>query len=59
MLPLSKDALLFLYAENKVAMLKKINGEPALSLENKETEEELMSDIAFYIPKGKEDFEVI
>lgn len=59
MLPLSKDALLFLYAENKVAMLKKINGEPALSLENKETEEELMLDIAFYIPKGKEDFEVI
>ena len=57
--PVSKEAVMFLYANNKVAMLKKSNGEPALYLENTETEEELMLDISFYIPEGKEDFEII
>lgn len=54
-----ENSLMILGGHNKIAMLKKPNGEPALSLENKETEEELMSDISFYIPEGKEDFEVI
>ena len=57
--PVSKDAVMFLYANNKVAALKKPNGEPALYLENTETEEELMLDISFYIPEWKEEFEVI
>jgi len=55
----SKDAVMFLYANNKVAVLKKPNGESALYLENTETQEELMLDISFYIPEGKEEFEVI
>lgn len=57
--PVSKEAVMFLYANNKVAMLKKPNGEPALYLENKKTEEELMLDVSFYIPLGKEEFEII
>ncbi|GGH19868.1 hypothetical protein [Pedobacter zeae] len=54
-----KDSLMFLCADNKVAFLKKLNGESALCLENNETQEELMLDISFYIPEGKEEFEVI
>lgn len=50
---ISKEAVLFLYVNNKVAMLKKPNGEPALYLENIETEEELMLEISFYIQKEK------
>lgn len=57
--PLPKDVVMILCANSKVAMLKKTNGEPALYLENTETEEELILDICFYIPEGKEDFEVI
>lgn len=57
--PTSKDSVMIFYANNKVAILKKLNGEPALSLINNETEEELMLDISFYIPEGKELFEVI
>lgn len=57
--PISKDTVMCLYANNRVAVLKKLNGEPALSLINTETEEELMLDISFYIPEGKEEFEII
>lgn len=57
--PVSKDAVMHLCADNKVAFLKKINGESALSLENIQEEEELMLDISFYIPEGKNEFEVI
>ncbi|WP_343686697.1 hypothetical protein [Chryseobacterium gleum] len=57
--PVSKDAVMFVCAENRVAFLKKVNGESALYLENPETEEELMLDISFYIPEGKEEFEII
>jgi hypothetical protein len=57
--PIPKECVMFLYADNRVAMLKKLNGESALYLKNKETEEELMLDISFYIPKGKEEFEII
>lgn len=39
--------------------LKKPNGESALYLKNAKTEEELMIDITFYVPKGKSAFEVI
>ncbi|MFW0714712.1 hypothetical protein [Pedobacter sp. N23S346] len=57
--PIPKDSLMFLCADNKVAFLKKVNGESALYLENSETQEELMLDISFYIPEGREEFEVI
>lgn len=57
--PISKENLMVLYANNKVAVLKKLNGESALYLENEETQEELMLDISFYIPEGESDFEVI
>ncbi|MBB6240489.1 hypothetical protein HDC90_005166 [Pedobacter sp. AK013] len=56
---ISKENLMVLYANNKVAILKKLNGESALYLENEETQEELMLDISFYIPEGGSDFEVI
>lgn len=57
--PVPPDALLQLYAENKVAAFKKWNGESAFYLENPQTKEELMLDITFYIPEGAEEFQVI
>ncbi|MBF8455573.1 hypothetical protein IV494_00120 [Kaistella sp. G5-32] len=57
--PIAEDSIMFLYGQNKVAMLKKPNGESALYLENAETEEELMLDISFFIPEGKTEFEII
>lgn len=57
--PISQDAVMFVCAENKVAFLKKINGESALFLKNEDTEEELILDISFYIPEGKKKFVVI
>jgi hypothetical protein len=47
------------YANDRVAALKKTNGEPALYLFNEETQEELMLDLSFHIPEGKTEFEVI
>jgi hypothetical protein len=58
-MPIASDSILQIYGNNKVAVLKKLNGEPAFYLENNETEEELMLDIALYIPNGKDEFEVI
>lgn len=57
--PIPEDSLMIFGGDNKVAFLKKVNGEPALSFENATTEEELMLDISFCIPKRKSDFEVI
>lgn len=56
---LPDDAQIAFYGQGKVAMLKKPNGESALYLVNIETEEELMLDVAFYVPEGKTDFEII
>lgn len=58
-LPLSNDLLLKINGFGKIASYKKLNGEPAISFLNKETREELMLDITFYIPDGKTEFEVI
>ena len=58
-MPVPEEAVLQQYAYGKVAALKKSNGESALYLKNPKTKEELMIDIAFYIPKGKSEFEVI
>ena len=58
-MPLPDDAKIAFYGNGKVALFKKANGESALYLVNTETEEELMLDVAFYIPEGKTDFEII
>jgi len=58
-MPLPNDAVMHIYAYGKVAALKKLNGESALYLYSKKTQENLMLDISFYIPKGKNTFEVI
>ena len=57
--PLAINDKLHLYASNRVAALKKPNGESALTLLNKQTGEELMIDLSFYLPQGKTDMEVI
>ena len=57
--PIPENAVMVLYANNKVATLKKTTGEHVLSLINSETGEELTLDILFYIPEGKEEFEII
>lgn len=57
--PLSKDSFVEYSAYGKRVCLKNLDGLSALRLENKETEEDLVLDIAFYIPKGKTEFEVI
>ena len=58
-MPLPDNAIVRLHGNGKVAALKKLNGEPALSLYNTETEEEMMIELGFYIPAGKTEFEVI
>ncbi len=57
--PVAREAVMLICGGGKVAVLKKVNGEPAMYLENREKEEELMLDISFYIPEGKNEFEII
>ena len=57
--PLPQDAVMIFYAENKAAVLKRLNGDSALYLVDPKTKEELMLDISFYIPEGKQEFEII
>lgn len=59
MMPIPQGSVIQIYANKKVAALKKLNGESALYLTNAETQEELMLDLSFYIPEGKTEFEVI
>ena len=54
-----EEPIINLYANGKVAALKKINGESALYLFNEKTKQELMLDLTFYIPEGNLEFEVI
>jgi len=56
---LSKKAATIYSAYGKKVALKKPNGEPALSFINKESNEELMLDIEFYLPEGSDQFEII
>ena len=58
-MPLPQNTILRFYGYGKLATFKKLNGEPAFYLFNKETKEELMIDQMFYIPKGKTEFEII
>lgn len=57
--PLADDAIMFFYADNRVTALKRPNGDSALSLVNEEKREELMLDVSFFIPEGKDEFEII
>jgi len=58
-MPLAPDAVLHYYANGKMAAYRRVNGEPALFLQNLEKKEELSLDLLFYIPEGKTEFEVI
>ncbi|PWN70529.1 hypothetical protein C1631_011215 [Chryseobacterium phosphatilyticum] len=57
--PLPQDVVMIYYAHDKAAVLRRLNGDSALYLVDPKTREELMLDISFYIPEGKEQFEVI
>jgi hypothetical protein len=57
--PLAEDALTLYYGNGKMAALRRPNGDHALSAINEEKEEEMLLDLAFYIPKGKTEFEII
>lgn len=57
--PLPSDSLMLIVGFNKAAILCRANGESALYLQNPETQEEIMLDISFYIPKDKDDFQII
>jgi hypothetical protein len=57
--PLAANAVVQVYANNKIAALKKANGESALVLLNEKTKEELMIDLSFYMPPGKTELEVM
>lgn len=58
-MPLPHDVVMHIYGYGKVAALKKLNGESALYLYSEKTQENLMLDISFYIPKEKNTFEII
>ena len=58
-MPIPKNSIMQFYGNGKVTGFKKPNGESALYLFNKKTNEELMLDLTFYIPEGKTEFEVI
>ncbi|QJD96560.1 hypothetical protein HH214_12065 [Mucilaginibacter robiniae] len=53
------DAVVHLYANGKIAALKKPNGESALTLIDKKTGEELTIELSVYLPQGKTTMEVI
>ncbi|MBL3547498.1 hypothetical protein [Chryseobacterium sp. KMC2] len=57
--PIPADAMMILYADNRTAVLKRPNGDAVLYLIDPKTKEELMLDITFYIPQGKNEFEII
>ena len=56
---ISKETAVVYSAYGKIASLKRFNGEPALSLMNRELKEELMLDLDFYLPKDSNKFQII
>ncbi|MCD1118635.1 hypothetical protein [Chryseobacterium turcicum] len=58
-MPLSDDKVLKIYGNGKLATYNKLNGEPAFFLFNPNTGEELMLELMFHIPNGKNKFEAI
>lgn len=57
--PVGSDIFVEYSAYGKLACLKRKNGLSALYLENMQTEEELVLQLAFHIPNGKTAFEII
>jgi hypothetical protein len=57
--PIAPGAAVQIYANGKVAVLKKPNGESALALMNSKTGEELTIDLSFYLPLGKTELEIM
>lgn len=58
-MPITDDVYVQYSAYNKLVSLKRINKMSALYLENPKTDEEIILDINFFIPKGQSEFEVI
>jgi hypothetical protein len=59
LIPFANDLTLQYYANGKVAALRRLNGDHAICAQNIEKDEEILLDLAFYIPEGKSEFEVI
>lgn len=57
--PIAAHARVQVYGDNKIASLKKPDGESALVLLNKQTGEEMTIELAFYIPQGGKEMLVI
>jgi len=58
-MPVHPTAVMIISGNGKLAAYKKLNGEPAFGLLNQKTGEELLLDLAFYVPQGKTEFELI
>lgn len=58
-MPVHPTAVMIISGNGKLAAYKKLNGEPAFGLLNHKTGEELLLDLAFYVPQGKTEFELI
>ncbi|CAM4074940.1 hypothetical protein SAMN06265348_102297 [Pedobacter westerhofensis] len=58
-MPVHPTAVMRIFGSGKLAAYKKLNGEPAFGLLNHKTGEELLLDLAFYVPQGSTEFELI
>ena len=58
-IPVTSKVILEYSAYGKLASLKRNDGYSALYLDNEKSNEEIILQIAFYIPQGKAEFEVI
>ncbi|RAJ26047.1 hypothetical protein [Pedobacter cryoconitis] len=58
-MPMDPTVLITISGQGRLAAYKKLSGEPALTLFNPKTGEEIMLDLSFYIPAGKTEFVVI
>lgn len=59
LIPFEKDLVVQFYAGGKMAALRRLNGDHAICAQNIEKDEEVLLDLAFYIPEGKTEFEVV
>lgn len=58
-MPVTEDAVTVFSGYGKMASLQRPGGGSALYFYNKETQEELMLDVAFYLPEGAQQLEII
>jgi hypothetical protein len=52
LIPLSGDETMHIYANGKLVCLKTADGESALRLLNKETDDEIYVDVSFHLKEG-------